>query len=122
MSDVPTTYEEIKELVTAGGGLTTVYAASLRDAEGAGRLSPGIMRKISASLANRGLGHVPYDASLLPTGQWALVRVFDRASQVGEVLVAAHEPGQEYDQVLREAVIDDDRNILEQVRILVRKE
>ena len=80
------------------------------------------MRKISKSLANRGLGHVPYDPAHLPTGQWAEVRVFDRASQIGEVIIAAHEPSDDNDVVLREAVTGDARALLEQVRDLVCQE
>lgn len=115
----PSSYEEIKQLVEEGGGIATVYAWSLREAQGAGRLTVGIMQKISKSLGNRGLGHVPYNPSQLPTGQWDLVRIFDKASQLGEVIVAAHEPGEEHDTVLREAVKGDARAVLEQVRDLV---
>jgi hypothetical protein len=57
------------------------------------------MAKISKSLASRGLGHVPFDPAHLPTGQWDLVRVFNRASPVSEVIVAAHEPGEDGDEV-----------------------
>jgi hypothetical protein len=103
----------------ANGGIATVYAATLRDAQGAGRLSVGIMAKISKSLTSRGLGHVPFDPAHLPTGQWDLVRVFNRASPVGEVIVAAHEPGDNGDNVLREAVNGDAREVLERVRDLV---
>jgi hypothetical protein len=116
------TFDDIKKLVDEDGGVTTVDAADLRDAQGAGRLSTGIMKKISKNLANRGLGHVPYDAEQLPTGQWEQVRVFNRASQVGEVLIAAHEPGEEGDAILREAVTGDARRLLEQVRDLICKE
>lgn len=115
----PSTFDEIKKLVDDNGGIATVYAASLRDAQGAGRLSRGIMEKISKSLDNRGLGHVPFDPAHLPTGQWDQVRVFNRASSVGEVIVAAHQPGESGDNVLREAVNGDARDVLEKVRDLV---
>lgn len=119
MPEDPSTYDEIKQLVVDSGGIATIRAASLRDAQGAGRLSTGIMQRISKSLANRGLGHVPHDPAQLPTDQWEKVRVFDRASQIGEVIVAAHEPGEEQDILLREAVRGDARALLEKVRDLV---
>lgn len=77
------------------------------------------MAKISKSLASRGLGHVPFDPAHLPTGQWDLVRVFNRASPVGEVIAAAHEPGEDGDEGLREAVNGDARELLETVHDLV---
>lgn len=76
-----------------GKGVTTVYAASLREAEGAGRLTVGINEKISRSLASRGLGHVPFKPSDLPTSQWSEVRIFDKTAPLGAVILAAHQVG-----------------------------
>jgi hypothetical protein len=118
-NESPSTYDEIKALVDEGKGVTTVYAAWLRDAEGAGRLTEGINAKISRSLASRGLGHVPFKASELPTAQWSEVRVFDKTSPLGTVILAAHEVGEDADQRLREAVDSGAAGLLEQVRTLL---
>lgn len=112
-------YEAIKQVVDEGRGVATVFAASLRDAEGAGRLTERINSNISRSLASRGLGHVPFDAADLPTSQWAEVRVFDRTSPIGEVIVAAHTVGEDGDVRLREAVDGDATVLLEQVRTIL---
>lgn len=112
-------YEAIKAAVDEGNGVTTVYAASLRDAEGAGRLTVGINEKISNSLAKRGLGHVPFEAADLPTSQWSEVRIFDKTSQLGAVIMAVHEVGETEDQKLREAVDSRAADLLEQVRTLL---
>jgi len=112
-------YDAIKQAVDEGKGVVTVYAASLRDAEGAGRLTERINSNISGSLANRGLGHVPFEAADLPTSQWAEVRVFDRTSPLGGVIVAANTGGEDADACLREAVNGDATSLLDQVRTLL---
>ena len=115
----PNSYDEIKEHVEHGKGVATVYAASLRDAEGAGRLTSSINVKISRSLEQRGLGHVPFAASALPTSQWDLVRVFDKTSPLGQVLLAAHTVGEDSDERLRETVDGQAAVLLDQVRTLL---
>jgi len=114
-----TSYVEVKRAVDEGKGVATVYAASLRDAEGAGRLTERINGNISKSLASRGLGHVPFDAADLPTSQWAEVRVFDRTSPIGEVIMAAHDVSEDADARLREAINGDATALLDQVRTLL---
>lgn len=113
------TYDEIKAAVDEGKGVVTVYAGSLREAEGAGRLTQRINANISKSLHSRGLGHVPFDAAHLPTSQWDQVRVYDRTSPIGEVIAAAHEVSEDMDARLREAVNGDATALLEQVRSIL---
>lgn len=113
------TYDDIKEAVDRDGGVTTLEASDLRNAEGAGRLTQGINEKISRSLASRGLGHVPFLAADLPTSQWSLVRVFDKTSALGQVILAAHEVGEEEDRRLRESVNSEAATLLDQVRTLL---
>lgn len=119
MVEQVTTYEEIKHAVDEGNGVVTVYAASLRDAEGAGRLTERINSNISKSLHSRGLGHVPFKAEDLPTSQRAQVRVYDRTSPIGEVITAAHEVSEDMDARLREAVNGEATALLDQVRTLL---
>jgi hypothetical protein len=119
VADGGTTYDSIKKDVDAAGGVRTFCMADLRDAQAAGRLSPGINAKISRALASRGLGHVPLDPAGLSTSQWDEVRVFDRTTALGEVIIAAHTAGDDADAVLREAVNGDARALLERVRDLV---
>lgn len=119
MVDEYSTYEQIKDAVNEGGGVVTVYAASLRDAEGAGRLTTGINEKISRSLAARGLGHVPYRPEDLPTSQWSNVRIFDKTSPLGTFILAAHEVGEEKDEALRGSVDSEASALLDQVRTLL---
>lgn len=97
----------------------TVAVESLRDAEGAGRLTERINTNISKSLASRGLGHVPFEAADLPTSQWAEVSVFDRTSPIGAVIAGAHAVGEEADERLREAINGDATLLLDQVRTLL---
>lgn len=119
MTEDMSTYEEIKAAVDEGKGVTTVYAASLREAEGAGRLTAGINEKISRSLASRGLGHVPFQPSELPTSQWSEVRIFDKTTPLGAVILAAHQVGEDDDAKLREAVDSTAAALLDQVRTLL---
>lgn len=119
MTEEMSTYEEIKAAVDEGKGVTTVYAASLREAEGAGRLTVGINEKISRSLASRGLGHVPFAASELPTSQWSEVRIFDKTTPLGAVITAAHQVGEDEDAKLREAVDSQAAALLDSVRTLL---
>ena len=113
MAEQVNSYEDLKKVVDEGKGVVTVYAASLRDAEGAGRLTERINGNISRSLASRGLGHVPLTVSELPTSQWDEVRVFDRTSPIGDVIVAAHTVGEDADARLREAVNGDATALLD---------
>lgn len=119
MAEQLESYDDLKRTVDEGKGVATVYAASLRDAEGAGRLTERINSNISRSLASRGLGHVPFDAAELPTSQWAEVRVFDRTSPIGEVIAAAHTVSEDEDARLREAVDGNATALLDQVRTLL---
>lgn len=113
------TFEQIKDEVDNNGGIITIEAWRLRDAAGAGRLTQRINVNISDGLRQRGLGHVPFRAEDLPTYQNGQVRVFDSTTAVGKVIQAAHETGENNDEILRESVDGGAANILEQVRVLV---
>lgn len=112
-------WDAIKAEVDANGGVITLEAGRLRDAYGAGRLTERINLEISNELAARALGHVPYRAEALPTYQWNLVRVYDKTSAIGKVIEASHNPGDEEDERLREAVDSRAAELLSQVRALV---
>lgn len=113
------TWDEIKDEVDENGGVITVYAWRLREAQGAGRLTLRINGQISDSLAARGLGHVPFEVAELPTNQNDLVRIYDRTKPLGKVIESAHMPGDDHDERLREAINDEAVDILRQVRDLV---
>ncbi len=113
------TWDEIKDEVDENGGVITVYAWRLREAQGAGRLTLRINGQISDSLAARGLGHVPFEVAKLPTNQNDLVRIYDRTKPLGKVIESAHVPGDDHDERLREAINDEAVDILRQVRDLV---
>lgn len=99
--------------------MVTVHSWRLRDAQGAGRLTERINRQISESLSARGLGHVPFGVEDMPTYQTELVRIYDRTTALGKVIEAAHLPGDDHDERLREAINDEAVDILRQVRDLV---
>lgn len=112
-------WNDIKSRVDENGGVITLLAAELREAQGAGRLTERINRAIHDSLAARGLGHVPLDVECMPTYQHEEVRVYDRTSSIGRVIEAAHRPGDEEDERLREAIDAEAVTLLSQIRDLV---
>ena len=112
-------YDEVKAAIAERDGVGSVPMWRLRDAEGAGRLSKGINERISKALERRGLGHVPYKAEDLPTLQDEEIRVFDRTSAIGIVIEAAHNPGRDRDEELRERVDQRSSEMIEQIRAIV---
>ena len=119
MADKKNEWDALRDEVHSSDGVLTVQAWRLRDALGAGRLTERINGQISDALAQRGLGHVPREAVDLPTSQYDPVRIYDRTSTIGKVIEAAHNPTDETDEYLREAIDDRAVRILEQVRVLV---
>lgn len=113
------TWYDIKAKVDENGGVTTVSAWQLREAQGAGRLTARINKQISDSLAARGLGHVPFEVDDMPTYQDKEVRIYDRTTPLGKVIESAHRVGDEHDERLREAINDEAVAILQQIRDLV---
>lgn len=113
------TWDDIKSRVDSNGGVTTVHAWRLREAQGAGRLTLRINQQISDSLAARGLGHVPFKVEDMPTYQDEQVRIYDRTTALGKVIDSAHHVGDDHDERLREAINDEAVSILQQVRDLV---
>lgn len=113
------TFDDIKQEVEDNGGVITLQAWELREAQGAGRLTDRINGEISESLRRRGLGHVPFYPEDLPTSQYENVRVYDATSALGKVIEAAHTPGEDEDHTLREGVDGDAAGLLNQIRALV---
>ncbi|WP_226435601.1 hypothetical protein [Rhodococcus yananensis] len=113
------TFDDLQQEVADNGGVITVQAWQLREAQGAGRLTERINGEISESLRRRGLGHVPFRPEDLPTSQHARVRVYDATSALGKVIEAAHNPGTDEDNTLREAVDGEAAGLLSQIRALV---
>lgn len=113
------TFADIQQEVRNNGGVITIEASQLREAQGAGRLTERINGEISESLRRLGLGHVPFYAEDLPTSQYELVRVYDATSALGKVIEAAHTPGSDEDNTLREAVDGEAAGLLSQIRALV---
>jgi hypothetical protein len=113
------TWDEIKSEVDDNGGVVTVSAWRLREAQGAGRLTVRINQQISDSLAARGLGHVPFNVEDMPTYQDEQVRIYDRTTALGKVIESAHHVGDDHDERLREAINEKAVAILEKVRDLV---
>lgn len=114
-------FDDIKKIVMDEGGVFTFQAWELREALGAGRLTPRINGMISETLRSYGLGHVPFDAESLPTNQYGAVRVYDATAPVGKAIAAAHIPGEENDRLLKESIKGDAAQILAQIRALVEE-
>lgn len=113
------TFDEIQQEVNDNGGVITIEASQLREAQGAGRLTERINGEISESLRRRGLGHVPFYSEDLPTSQYERVRVYDATSALGKIIEAAHTPGEDEDNTLREGVDGEAAGLLSQIRALV---
>lgn len=113
------TFEEIEELVRTNGGVASVQAWQLRDAQGAGRLTQRINENILRSLAGRGLGAIPGEPEVMPTSQNEWVRVYSKDTPLGRVLEAAMQPGELQDEVLREGVDGAAAKMVEQIREIV---
>jgi hypothetical protein len=96
----------------------TVSMLDLREAVQAGRLGQHVLNSISRALAGRGLAHVP---RALPSYQEYQVRVYKVDSPVAEVIEAALEPGDDRDELLREAANKEASLKLNQIRDLVCK-
>jgi hypothetical protein len=96
----------------------TVSMLDLREAVQAGRLGQRVLGTISRALAGRGLGHVPQD---LPNYQDREVRVYKLGSPVAEVIEAALQPGDDQDELLREAATREASLTLNKIRDLVCK-
>ena len=112
-------YSEVKKRVEQAQGVLTVGMGELRDAADAGRLGVNVRSKIARGLAGIGLGHIPAE---LPNDQNAQVRLYDKGSQVGELVERVLRPGAEDDMVLRELFGEDKADyatIVQQIRDLV---
>ncbi|WP_124393135.1 hypothetical protein [Rhodococcus wratislaviensis] len=114
-----TTFDSIAENVRANGGVITVKASQLREAQGAGRLTQRINEEISEALRRRGLGHVPFYSEDMPTSQYEQVRVYDATSALGKIIEAAHTPGDDEDLTLREGIDGEAAGLLSQIRALI---
>lgn len=97
-------------------GVLTANMWEIRDAYGADRLGVNVVANISSALDNLGIAHFPAE---LPRDQWALVRVYLRASPVGEVIEAALNPDEKRDAILRKLTSEKADHILRKVRELV---
>lgn len=112
-------FDALAEEVRSNGGVITVEASRLREAQGAGRLTQRINEEISEALRRRGLGHVPFWPEDLPTSQYQNVRVYDATSALGKIIEAAHTPGEDEDLTLREGIDGEAAGLLGQIRALI---
>lgn len=110
------TYNELVDLVTRNDGVVTCEMWQLRDVHGAGKLGVHVVTNISAELARRGLGHQP---KILPQNQYDKARVYQRGSNVGNIIIAARSVSEEADEILRRASSNDATSVLEKIRELV---
>lgn len=102
--------------VRANGNVLTCQMAAVRDAYGAGRLGKHVANSIQQELASLGMGTQP---AQLPQDQWSEVRLFALGSQVAEIIAAAHTPGADQDQRLREVAGSQHAEIVARIRDLV---
>ncbi|GAA4283040.1 hypothetical protein GCM10022261_05710 [Brevibacterium daeguense] len=113
------TYEELRQQVQESGGVLTVEAWVLREAQGAGRLTRGINEAICDSLAANGMGAIPHTPDLMPTNQEGLVRLYTKDSPVGKVLEAANIPGEDNDHFILESVDERASELVQKIRMLL---
>ncbi len=111
-----TSIEEIKQVVESNDSVITVSLEALRDAYGAGRTGPHVLKGISKELAGQGLAHYPQD---LPTYQHQLVRIYKLGSPVADIIDAVLQVGDNNDELLRQAAASDETMLLRQIRELV---
>lgn len=113
------TFEAVKEYVSANGGVATVLLWRLRDAAGIGRLTAKGNVAILKQLKSYGLLTVPNVPDFIPTDQWATVRVYEAESAIGRIITAAATVGEDEDEYLRDAVDGRASDLLERVRLLI---
>lgn len=107
-------YAEMREVVQSQhGGLAVTSMQQLRDLGNAGRLGKHVRDRISQSLQDHGLGHLPAE---LPNDQSAEVRVYVTASAIGQVIEAVLRPSQSGDARLRNVGSEDVVKKLSEVR------
>jgi hypothetical protein len=120
MTATTRTNEAIEDIAAAAkdaGGLLVVPMSRLRDAANYGKLGKLVVQNIATRLDREGLGHLPVGE--LPREQNAQVRVYLKASRVGELIEAVLNPSRRGDQRLLDAAGSDAGEILEQIRALV---
>jgi len=95
------------------GGLAVTSMQQLRDLGNAGRLGKHVRDRISQSLKDHGLGHLPAE---LPNDQSAEVRIYVTASAIGQVIEAVLRPSESGDVRLRNVGSEDAVKKLSDVR------
>jgi hypothetical protein len=109
------TWDELKKKVEQNQNVLTVTTAELRDIYKVKRMGIHVATEIEAKLAGVGLGNTPE----LEPDSWQEVRLFKLGTPVGDILVAANNPGVEGDKTLRELAEGDASERLRQIRALV---
>lgn len=94
-------YPALREYVAhpgGGHGLFKLTMGELRDIEQAGRLGKHVRDRISLSLRQHGLGHLPVE---LPNDQSEEVRIYLLGSEISQAIDAVLRPSSTGDTLLR---------------------
>jgi hypothetical protein len=110
--------DELKQTVEGRQGVLTTKLRVIRDAYGAKKTGKHVLRNITDSLKDLGLGHFPL---ALPKDQHETIRVYKLDSPIAEVIGAVLTPSPANDEVLRDAAGGEAAEILARVRELVSK-
>jgi len=91
-------WHEIRTSVEGNGNVLTVPMEKLRDAHNVKKLGAIVCAEIHSVLERMGIGHIPED---LPRYQDELVRLYKRATPIGNLIDAVLKPGLKNDSDLR---------------------
>jgi hypothetical protein len=108
--------EQIRDAVEANGDVLSLVMWVVRDAYGAERLKVNVRTNIQDKLAGLGLGHIPAE---IPDDQTRILRLYKLGSPVARLIGAVGTPGEDEDDVIRDAVSGDAEARLAKVRELV---
>lgn len=114
MSGTFDSLEELNEIV--GDGLASVPMWEVRDAYGQERLGVHVRTGIHKALARLGLGHFPEQ---IPDRQGEMLRVYRLGSPTAALIEAVLAPGEEGDELIRDAVGGDAAATLTKIREMV---
>jgi hypothetical protein len=115
------TWDGLRAEIESEGGIKVLPAWRIRDAAGWAKLGVNVIVDIANQLQEHDLGTLPVGRPL-PTNQYAEVRIYSKASQLGKVVDAVISPSAKGDQMLREIASDDANDaiaVLDRVRQIV---
>lgn len=112
-------WEELKKEVKENGNVLTVSMQRLREIAGKSKLGTIVINDISRSLDGIGLGHVPEE---LPSSQHDLVRLYQKGSDIGDLIKTILTPGELGDKRLKQNSVNTSMqyiDMIEKIRNIV---